>query len=643
MRLQTKLLIVATLCVVQTTTHSNSVNRIFSIDYTNNQFLKDGEPFRFIAGSFHYFRALPQTWRQKLRTMRAAGLNAVTTYVEWSLHNPKPDIFIWEGIGDIEQFIRLAAEEDLLVILRPGPYICAERDMGGFPYWLLTRHPNIKLRTYDTDYLKEVRIWYNQLFPRLTQHLYGNGGPIIMVQVENEYGSFACDRNYSRWLRDETSNFVGDKAVLFTNDGPSQVPCGKIENVLATLDFGGGAPTTIDSYWKRLRDFQPNGPLVNAEYYPGWLTHWQESLARVASQPVVDSLKHMLNAGASVNFYMFFGGTNFGFTAGANDGGPGKYQADLTSYDYDAPMDEAGDPTPKYMLIRDAIKQYLPLPNISVPVRAPKMTLPAVRLSPILSLLSPVARRKLGGTPIKTQFPLTFEKIDQYSGFVLYEATLPPKLKFDPTIFAIPKLNDRAHILIDDMVVGVLSRENLVNAVALNAGHSGKPVQVLVESQGRINYNVMNDFKGIIGDVLVNNVPLEDWTITGFPLDDVSQIEDLIAESIGNDIHEHTGRFVDFSSDILTGGPKIFHATFDIDAPEIHDTYINPNGWGKGIIFINGFNLGRYWPLVGPQITLYLPKELLRQRGNSLILIELQKSPDNGLIQFSDSNIFEEV
>ncbi|XP_031630054.1 beta-galactosidase-like isoform X2 [Contarinia nasturtii] len=640
MRLQTNLLIVSALFILQTRSHSNTVHRSFRIDYENDCFLKDGQPFRFVAGSFHYFRALPDTWRQKLRTMRAAGLNAVTTYVEWSLHNPKPDTFIWNGMGDIEQFIRLAAEEDLLVILRPGPYICAERDMGGFPYWLLRRYPGIKMRTYDTDYLKEVRIWYNSLFPRITRYLYGNGGPIIMVQVENEYGSFACDRNYSLWLRDETLSFVGDKAVLFTNDGPSQLPCGKIDNVLATLDFGSASRNSIDQTWRRLREFQPKGPLVNAEYYPGWLTHWQEPLSRVESQPVVDSLRFMLDVGASVNFYMFFGGTNFGFTAGANDGGPGKYQADLTSYDYDAPMDEAGDPTPKYMLIRDAIKDYLPLPNISVPARAPKMTLPPVRLIPKMTLLSPIARQKFGQPSIRSRIPLTFEQIDQNSGFVLYEAVLPP-LNFDPSIFAIPKLNDRAIVLIDDMVVGYLSRENLVNAVGLNAGFSGKTVQVLVESQGRINYNVMNDFKGIIGNVQVNNMPLLNWTMTGFPLEDVEQIEDLISERIENDILENSGRSTaDFSTDIMKNGPRIFHATFNIDAAEIHDTYINPSGWGKGIIFINGFNLGRYWPLVGPQITLYLPKQLLRRRNNLLILIELQKSANNGYITFSNYHIF---
>lgn len=199
----------------------------------------DGKPFRFVGGSFHYFRSVPGSWRRKLRAMRAGGLNVVTTYVEWALHNPKEDQYTWEGIADLERFIQEATEEDLYVILRPGPYICAERDMGGFPYWLLHKYPNISLRTYDLNYMHEIEIWYEQLMKRMEKHLYGNGGPIIMVQVENEYGSFrTTDQDYKAWLRDLTYQYVGDKAVLFTNDGPSQTPRGVIPNVLSTLDFG---------------------------------------------------------------------------------------------------------------------------------------------------------------------------------------------------------------------------------------------------------------------------------------------------------------------------------------------------------------------------------------------------------------------
>ncbi|XP_055296881.1 beta-galactosidase-like [Sitodiplosis mosellana] len=613
-----------------------AAERSFRVDYENNRFLKDGQPFRFVSGSFHYFRALPQTWRNKLRTLRASGLNAVTTYVEWSLHNPRDGSYVWDGIADVEQFVRLAAEEDLLVILRPGPYICAERDMGGLPFWLLSKYPNIKLRTSDPDYLKEVGIWYEQLMPRFESLLYENGGPIILVQVENEYGAFECDNKYSLWVRDETQKYVGDKAVLFTNDivRDKDLKCGKIENVLATLDFGIGNRTTFEQHWQLLRKYQPNGPLVNAEFYPGWFTHWQEPPGKVDPAPVAESLRYILEVGASVNFYMFFGGTNFGFTAGANYGGPGKYQADLTSYDYDAPMDETGDVTPKYGILRDVIKDFLPLPNISIPLKSPKMKIPTIEVHAKAALLSPASRQILGSEVIQSEKPLTFEEINQFSGFVLYETELP-KLKKDPSILTIPTLHDRAIVTIDNKFIGVLSRENLANSLAINAGF-GKMLQILVENQGRINFEIANDFKGIIGDVLLNNVTLNNWNITGFPFENATQIDELIATvDRDSEINGIKGR----SFENLRSGPMVFSGTFDIDEDEIADTFVNPIKWGKGFIFVNGFNLGRYWPLVGPQITLYLPKELLRKKQNSIVVVELQRAPKDGYIKFSDKPI----
>lgn len=334
--------------------------RNFTIDYEKDTFIKDGKPFRYVAGSFHYFRALPETWRQKMRTMRAGGLNAVDLYIQWSLHNPEDGVYRWDGIANVEQVVQIAMEEDLLVILRPGPYICAEIDNGGLPYWLASKYPAIRVRVNDADYFREVAKWYSKLMPQFEKHLYGNGGNIIMVQIENEYGAFGqCDVEYKNWLRDETKKYTEGNAILFTTDRPigDELRCGLIDGVFATTDFGLATLDEVEYNFGRLREIQPHGPLVNTEFYTGWLTHWHEENARRSAKDLAQTLQYMLLKGANVDFYMYFGGTNFGFWAGANDWGIGRYMADITSYDYDAPMDEAGNPTEKYMIFRDVIKE----------------------------------------------------------------------------------------------------------------------------------------------------------------------------------------------------------------------------------------------------------------------------------------------
>ncbi|XP_037913145.1 beta-galactosidase-like isoform X1 [Hermetia illucens] len=608
--------------------------RQFTIDYNANTFLMDGVPFRYVSGSFHYFRALPETWRTKLRTMRAAGLNAVDTYVEWSLHNPKDGEYTFEGIADVENFIKIAQEEDLYVILRPGPYICAERDNGGLPYWLFKKYPNIKVRTNDEDYKKEVSIWFSKLMPKLQKYFYGNGGPIIMVQVENEYGIFhSCDKNYLNWLRDEFQIYVQEKALLFTTDIPDErISCGKIEGVFATTDFGIDRAHEMDKIWETLRTVQPNGPLVNSEFYPGWLTHWQEENQRRNADEVADTLKSMLEIGASVNFYMFFGGTNFGFTAGANDWGYGKYMADITSYDYDAPMDEAGDPTLKFVKIRNVIDQFFSLPAVSVPDPAPKMSLTAVDLKPIDLLLSESGRRNLVTKSQKARQPASFEELDQFSGLVIYEAQLP-SLEIDPSLLTVNELADRAVVLIDQIFIGVLSRENGITALPISAGF-GKILQIIVENQGRINFNKANDTKGILGKVEVQKfdgtkLEIVNWTSSSVPLE-AQQISKLVDERKQEKVK------ID-STGLLLQGPAIFYAEFTIIRDDIQDTYLDPSGWGKGVVFINGFNLGRYWPLVGPQITVYVPKDLLKKGVNRIVIVEYQKAPTDGRVSFTST------
>ncbi|KAM8717444.1 hypothetical protein ACLKA7_004181 [Drosophila subpalustris] len=598
---------------------------VFSVDHEANTFLLNGKPFRYVSGSFHYFRALPDAWRSRLRTMRAAGLNALDTYVEWSLHNPHDGEYNWDGIADVVKFLEIAQEEDFYIVLRPGPYICAERDNGGLPHWLFTKYPNIKVRTNDANYIKEVGIWYAELMPRLQHLLIGNGGKIIMVQVENEYGSYyACDHDYLNWLRDETDKYVGNKALLFTVDIPNErMHCGKIDNVFATTDFGIDRINEIDNIWKLLRGVQPTGPLVNSEFYPGWLTHWQEMNQRRDGQEVASALKTILSYNASVNLYMFFGGTNFGFTAGANydlDGGIG-YAADITSYDYDAVMDEAGGVTKKYELVKQVIGEVLDLPEIALnPAR--RLAYGKVEMTPALELLSSEGRAALStGKPVTADKPKSFEEMDQYSGLLLYE-TILPSMDLDPTLLQVEELRDRAHVFVDQQLVGTLSREARIYALPLSKGW-GSTLQLLVENQGRINYDRANDTKGIFGKVtmLLHNggaLPLDNWTTTAYPLEAYT-IEAWRQQPQDAALDPSVAQ-----QRLLRSGPIVYTGSFEVK--EVGDTYLNVAGWGKGVAYVNGFNLGRYWPLAGPQITLYVPNELLKVGQNSLVLLEYQRA-----------------
>ncbi|XP_053680803.1 beta-galactosidase-like [Anopheles nili] len=628
---------------LQSDDDGNDAERSFTIDYDRDTFVMDGKDFRYVAGSFHYFRALPETWRTKLRTLRAGGLNAVDLYVQWSLHNPRDGVYNWDGIANVTDIIEAAIEEDLYVILRPGPYICAEIDNGGLPYWLFNKYPGIAVRTSDANYMEEVRKWYAQLMRRMQPYMYGNGGPIIMVQIENEYGAFGkCDKTYLKFLKQETDRYVQGQAVLFTVDRPydDEIGCGRIDDVFITTDFGLMTDEEVDTHAAKVRSYQPKGPLVNTEFYTGWLTHWQESNQRRPAQPLAATLRKMLRDGWNVDFYMYFGGTNFGFWAGANDWGLGKYMADITSYDYDAPMDEAGDPTMKYTIFRDIIAEYIPLAVMPVPDPAPKMTLDAFSLTVVDTLLSPRGREMLGvEAPNKDGKLLKFEELNQNSGFVLYETTLP-KLTRDPNQLTINGLHDRAQVYLNQFLVGTLARENAIDSLPLTAGF-GTELAILVENQGRINFDILDDYKGILGNVTIQTfaepytMALEQWKITGYPFDDYSKVQrfvDTVSGGAGGD-----------SRGLALYGPVVLKAAFDVSTTQIQDTYINMDGWGKGFIFVNGFNLGRYWPVVGPQVTVYLPKELLKPTGNIIVVVEQQKLPTDRMLHFSAKPILDEA
>ncbi|XP_072507575.1 beta-galactosidase isoform X1 [Notamacropus eugenii] len=587
-------------------------SRTFEIDYEGNRFLKDGKPFRYISGSIHYSRIPRFYWKDRLLKMKMAGLNAIETYVPWNFHQPLPELYKFSGEQDLEYFLQLAHEIGLLVILRPGPYICAEWDMGGLPAWLLEKK-SIVLRSSDSDYLAAVEKWLGVLLPKIWPYLYQNGGPIITVQVENEYGSyFSCDYNYLRFLLNLFRQHLGKDVILFTTDGAVKdfLKCGALQGLYATVDFGVG--TNITEAFMSQRMAEPKGPLVNSEFYTGWLDHWGEAHQTVHTEDLVSSLVDILSCGANVNMYMFIGGTNFGFWNGANM----PFSPQPTSYDYDAPLSEAGDLTEKYFSLREAIGKFEKLPEGPIPPSTPKFAYGKVAMkqvnavSEILDVLCPAG-------PINSTYPLTFVDVKQYFGFVLYRTTLPKNCSEPVRLFSLDGVHDRAYVSVNGISQGILER-NKVFSINIT-GEAGDILDVLVENLGRINYGSgINDFKGLISNLTLGSVILKNWLI--FPLDMEETVQQYLSS---NEI---------FNSDPSNLPlPSFYVGRFSIPAgiPDLpQDTYIQFPNWTKGQVWINGFNLGRYWPARGPQVTLYVPRHILvTSVPNNITVLELENSP----------------
>lgn len=606
----------------------NASQRTFKIDYSHNRFLKDGQPFRYISGSIHYFRIPRFYWKDRLLKMKMAGLNAIQTYVPWNFHEPQPGQYQFSEDHDVEYFIQLAHELGLLVILRPGPYICAEWDMGGLPAWLLEKQ-SIVLRSSDPDYLAAVDKWLGVLLPKMKPLLYQNGGPIITVQVENEYGSyFTCDYDYLRFLQKLFHQHLGDDVLLFTTDGIFQkfLKCGALQGLYATVDFGSGINVT--AAFQIQRKSEPRGPLINSEFYTGWLDHWGQRHSKAKTDVVASTLYDILASGANVNMYMFIGGTNFAYWNGANL----PYQPQPTSYDYDAPLSEAGDLTEKYFALRDVIKKFEKVPEGFIPPSTPKFAYGKVAMKKLktvegaLDVLCPAG-------PIKSLYPLTFIQVKQYFGFVLYRTTLRQNCS-KPTPLSSPLngVHDRAYVAVDGVPQGILER-NTVTTLNIT-GKAGATLDLLVENMGRINYGTyINDSKGLISNLTLGSKILTDWMI--FPLDTEDAVSSHLGGWDGHDSGSRDEACACNSSNYTL--PAFYVGNFSIpsgisDLPQ--DTFIRFPGWTKGQVWINGFNLGRYWPARGPQMTLFVPQHILMTSApNSVIVLELEYAPcsDNNL------------
>ncbi len=568
----------------------------------DKSFTLNGEPLQLISGAMHYFRTHPDQWRDRLRKMRACGLNSVETYVAWNLHEPEPGEFCFEGFCDIERFIRIAAEEGLLVIVRPGPFICAEWEGGGFPWWL-HNVPDLRLRCYNKPYLDCVDRFFGELLGRLRPLQCTQGGPIIAMQIENEYGSFGNDKRYLQHLQDSMQS-LGADVLLFTSDGPEDfmLQGGTLSGVFKTANFG----SNPDGAFAKLREYETEGPMMCMEYWNGWFDHWGEGHHTRSAENAAAVLDEMLSAGASVNFYMFHGGTNFGFMNGANLSD--TVQPTITSYDYDSPLSEAGDLTLKFEAYREVISKYIAADETVEVYNSAKRDYGEVVMTDIATLeaaLDPA-------TWIESAHTLGMEEVGQGYGFILYRTTVQGD--WLETALRIRGLHDRAVIMVNGEARGVLERKESEAGVPVTL-KAGDQLDILVENLGRVNFGAeVFDRKGIVEHVRFGQQLQFGWRIHTLPLQSVDSL-----------------LFVPFER--VVNAPAFYRAPFEVD--EVADTFLSLEGWTKGVALINGFNLGRYWE-TGPQKTLYVPAPLLKQGMNELVIFELHGA-SSPVVAFVDS------
>ncbi len=557
------------------------------------------------AAELHYPRIPKEYWDQRIKLCKALGMNTVCLYTFWNSHEPKEGQFDFTGQNDLREFVKLCQENGLKVILRPGPYVCAEWEMGGLPWWLLKKK-DIRLRENDPYFLDRVDKFQKAVAEQVGDLTIDKGGPIIMVQVENEYGSYGEDKPYVANIRDMLRKNFGNDVTLFQCDWASNFTKNGLDDLIWTMNFGTGA--NIDQQFAKLKELRPESPLMCSEFWSGWFDKWGANHETRPAKDMIEGIDEMLSKNISFSLYMTHGGTNWGHWAGANSPG---FAPDVTSYDYDAPISESGQTTPKYWELRKTLEKYYE----------------GKKLPAVPKTIKPIAVKKFNFTEVAPLFPnlpepkkdkkiKTMEEYDQGFGSILYRTTLPALP--NGGLLTVNDAHDFAQIFINGKYIGKLDRRNGEKELAIPACEKGASLDILVEAMGRINFGrAIKDFKGITNKVTVtedrNGYPfvcdLKNWEV--FNLEDSPEFYDSME-------YMPIGAFTPGENGRLPIG--VYKGTFNVNKPS--DTFLNFETWGKGLVYVNGRPLGRIWE-IGPQQTLYMPGCWLKKGENEIMVFDI--------------------
>ena len=588
-------LLLFSLCSTAQTKHN------FALSKTD--FLLDGKPFQIISGEMHPARIPKEYWRHRIQMAKAMGCNTVAAYIFWNYHEQQEGVFDFTTENrDIAAFIKICQQEGMWVLLRPGPYVCAEWDFGGLPPYLL-KYPDIKVRCMDPRYMAAAERYIGELAKQVNALQCVNGGPILMVQIENEYGSYGNDKNYLEALRKAWIK-NGIKVPFYTADGATtyMLEAGHIKGTAIGLDSGGS-----DADFAQASKSDPDAPAFSSETYPGWLTHWGEKWQRPDTNDLKKDVEYLLQHKKSVNFYVIHGGTNFGFTAGANAFSPTQYQPDISSYDYDAPINEQGRPTAKYFTLRNLIAKYVPYKIPDVPKEIAAIEIPAIDMKYMTTIWNRLP------APILSVQPKPMEDYGQNQGLILYRTKLighkSGKLKlWEPHDYALVFLNGK--------FIDTVYRDGGNWTVDLpKTGMENPTLDILVEGMGHINFaQFMNDRKGITDRVTLNGMTLMNWETFSLPMDAAFVTK---AAQADRGMDDRKGMF--------------FKGNFSL--PGTGDTYFDMSNYSKGMVYVNGHNLGRHWN-IGPQQRLYCPAGWLKKANNEIIVFDLLQTDAKPIFAF---------